>query len=37
MPFMKGRSPIRRTLQYLQASNLVFKERVKVKVEAVWL
>ncbi|MPC85613.1 putative 28S ribosomal protein S25, mitochondrial [Portunus trituberculatus] len=30
MPFMKGRAPIRRTLQYLQSSNLVLKERVKV-------
>ncbi|XP_050698073.1 probable 28S ribosomal protein S25, mitochondrial [Eriocheir sinensis] len=30
MPFMKGRAPIRRTLQYLQNSNLVLKERVKI-------
>uniref|UniRef100_A0A0P4WN49 Small ribosomal subunit protein mS25 n=1 Tax=Scylla olivacea TaxID=85551 RepID=A0A0P4WN49_SCYOL len=30
MPFMKGRAPIRRTLQYLQSSNLVLKDRVKI-------
>ncbi|XP_071544283.1 small ribosomal subunit protein mS25 [Panulirus ornatus] len=30
MPFMKGRAPIRRTLQYLESSRLVLKDRVKV-------
>lgn len=30
MPFMIGRSPIRRTLQYLNAGRLVLKEQVKI-------
>ncbi|KRT78586.1 hypothetical protein AMK59_8118, partial [Oryctes borbonicus] len=30
MPFMKGRAPIRRTMQYLEASKLVFKDEVKI-------
>ncbi|KAK7065416.1 28S ribosomal protein S25, mitochondrial [Halocaridina rubra] len=30
MPFMKGRFPLRRTQKYLESSNLVLKERVKV-------
>ncbi|CAL4212775.1 unnamed protein product [Meganyctiphanes norvegica] len=30
MPFMKGRAPIRRTLQYLEGSKLALKEQVKV-------
>lgn len=30
MPFMKGRAPIRRTLDYLNAGKLVFKDRVKI-------
>ncbi|XP_064101215.1 small ribosomal subunit protein mS25-like [Macrobrachium nipponense] len=30
MPFMKGKFPLRRTLQYLESSNLVLKERVKI-------
>lgn len=32
MPFMKGRAPIRRTIQYLESSKLVLKERVKVSI-----
>ncbi|CAG4973666.1 unnamed protein product [Colias eurytheme] len=30
MPFMKGRAPIRRTLNYLNAGKLVFKEKIKI-------
>ncbi|KAG8229725.1 hypothetical protein J437_LFUL007900 [Ladona fulva] len=30
MPFMKGNAPIRRTLKYLEAGKLVFKEGVKI-------
>lgn len=30
MPFMKGREPVRRTLQYLNASKLVLKDKVKI-------
>lgn len=30
MPFMRGPSPIRRTLQYLEKGRLVFKDRVKI-------
>ncbi|RZF38008.1 hypothetical protein LSTR_LSTR006407 [Laodelphax striatellus] len=30
MPFMKGLAPIRRTLQYLEAGRLIFKDRVKI-------
>ena len=30
MPFMKGPAPWRRTLQYLQAGKLVFKDKVKI-------
>ncbi|KAK3884808.1 hypothetical protein Pcinc_010936 [Petrolisthes cinctipes] len=30
MPFMKGKAPIRRTLQYLESSRLVLRDRVKV-------
>nr|CAG4642115.1 EOG090X0FQ5 [Eurycercus lamellatus] len=30
MPFMKGAAPIRRTLEYLEKSTLVLKDRVKI-------
>lgn len=30
MPFMKGRAPIRRTIEYLTSGNLVLKEQIKV-------
>lgn len=30
MPFMKGKAPIRRTLEYLSSGKLVLKERVKI-------
>ncbi|KAK8751539.1 hypothetical protein OTU49_009002 [Cherax quadricarinatus] len=30
MPFMKGLAPIRRTLQYLESSKLVLRERVQL-------
>ncbi|XP_052903536.1 probable 28S ribosomal protein S25, mitochondrial isoform X1 [Anopheles moucheti] len=30
MPFMKGRAPIRRTLQYLNAGQLMLKDKVKI-------
>lgn len=30
MPFMKGREPIRRTLQYLKAGKLVLKDKVSI-------
>ncbi|XP_076040561.1 mitochondrial ribosomal protein S25 [Oratosquilla oratoria] len=30
MPFMKGKAPIRRTLQYLKSSRLEFKDSVKI-------
>ncbi|XP_038219472.1 probable 28S ribosomal protein S25, mitochondrial [Zerene cesonia] len=30
MPFMKGRAPIRRTLNYLNAGKLVLKEKIKI-------
>ncbi|KOB67080.1 Mitochondrial ribosomal protein S25 [Operophtera brumata] len=30
MPFMKGRAPIRRTIQYLNAGKLVLKDKIKV-------
>ncbi|KAJ2941549.1 hypothetical protein O0L34_g14602 [Tuta absoluta] len=30
MPFMKGRAPIRRTLNYLNSGKLVLKDKVKV-------
>lgn len=30
MPFMKGRAPIRRTLEYLNAGKLVLKDKIKI-------
>ncbi|XP_065363200.1 small ribosomal subunit protein mS25 [Calliphora vicina] len=30
MPFMKGRAPIRRTLEYLSSGKLVLKDKVKI-------
>ncbi|XP_075986529.1 mitochondrial ribosomal protein S25 [Anticarsia gemmatalis] len=30
MPFMKGRAPIRRTLNYLNAGRLVLKDKIKI-------
>ncbi|CAG9569192.1 unnamed protein product [Danaus chrysippus] len=30
MPFMKGRAPIRRTLDYLNAGKLVLKDKIKI-------
>ncbi|XP_068083305.1 small ribosomal subunit protein mS25 [Anabrus simplex] len=30
MPFMKGRAPIRRTMQYLEAGKLILKERIRI-------
>lgn len=30
MPFMKGPAPIRRTIKYLEAGRLVFKDQVKI-------
>lgn len=30
MPFMKGKAPVRRTLQYLHAGRLVLKDRIKI-------
>uniref|UniRef100_A0A2M3ZCA8 Small ribosomal subunit protein mS25 n=1 Tax=Anopheles braziliensis TaxID=58242 RepID=A0A2M3ZCA8_9DIPT len=30
MPFMKGKAPIRRTLQYLNAGRLMLKDKVKI-------
>lgn len=30
MPFMKGREPIRRTLNYLNAGRLVLKDKIKI-------
>ncbi|KAI4464476.1 mitochondrial ribosomal protein s25 [Holotrichia oblita] len=30
MPFMKGRAPIRRTLQYLEAGKLILKDQIKI-------
>ncbi|XP_014356605.2 probable 28S ribosomal protein S25, mitochondrial [Papilio machaon] len=30
MPFMKGRAPIRRTLNYLNAGKLVFKDKIRI-------
>ncbi|KAJ8911529.1 hypothetical protein NQ315_005899 [Exocentrus adspersus] len=30
MPFMKGPSPIRRTVKYLSAGRLVFKDQIKI-------
>ncbi|XP_022914294.1 small ribosomal subunit protein mS25 [Onthophagus taurus] len=30
MPFMKGRAPIRRTMQYLEAGKLVLKDQIKI-------
>ncbi|ETN65708.1 probable 28S ribosomal protein S25, mitochondrial [Anopheles aquasalis] len=30
MPFMKGKAPIRRTLQYLNAGQLMLKDKVKI-------
>lgn len=30
MPFMKGKAPIRRSLNYLNAGKIVLKERIKV-------
>lgn len=30
MPFMKGAAPIRRTIQYLEAGKIVFKDRIKI-------
>ncbi|KAL3283482.1 hypothetical protein HHI36_006622 [Cryptolaemus montrouzieri] len=30
MPFMKGRAPIRRTLEYLEAGRLVLKDQIKI-------
>ncbi|XP_045472389.1 probable 28S ribosomal protein S25, mitochondrial [Harmonia axyridis] len=30
MPFMKGRAPVRRTLQYLEAGRLVLKDQIKI-------
>lgn len=30
MPLMKGKAPIRRTIQYLNASKLALKDQIKV-------
>ncbi|XP_044737821.1 probable 28S ribosomal protein S25, mitochondrial [Chrysoperla carnea] len=30
MPFMKGKAPVRRTLQYLEAGKLVLKDQIKI-------
>ncbi|XP_050310042.1 probable 28S ribosomal protein S25, mitochondrial [Anthonomus grandis grandis] len=30
MPFMKGRAPIRRTIQYLEAGKLYLKDQIKI-------
>ena len=30
MPFMKGKAPIRRSLNYLNAGKIVLKERIKI-------
>ena len=30
MPFMKGRAPIRRTLEYLEKGQLIFKNNIKI-------
>lgn len=30
MPFMKGRAPIRRTIEYLSSGKLVLKDKVKI-------
>lgn len=30
MPFMKGKEPIRRSIKYLNAGNLVLKDRIKI-------
>lgn len=30
MPFMKGREPVRRTLNYLNAGTLVLKDKIKI-------
>lgn len=30
MPFMKGRAPIRRTIEYLNAGRVVLKDKVKI-------
>ena len=30
MPFKRGVAPVRRTLKYLEASPIVFKDKVKV-------
>ncbi|XP_018562135.1 probable 28S ribosomal protein S25, mitochondrial [Anoplophora glabripennis] len=30
MPFMKGPSPIRRTIKYLEAGRLIFKDQLKI-------
>ncbi|XP_059622957.1 small ribosomal subunit protein mS25 [Phlebotomus argentipes] len=30
MPFMRGRAPVRRTMQYLTAGKLVFKKNVRI-------
>lgn len=30
MPFMKGRAPIRRTLQYLEKGRLYLKDQIKI-------
>lgn len=30
MPFMKGRAPVRRTIQYLTSGKLELKDRIRV-------
>ena len=30
MPFMKGPSPIRRTLKYLEAGKLILKDKISI-------
>lgn len=30
MPFMKGAAPVRRTIQYLDAGRIVFKDRIRI-------
>ena len=30
MPFMKGRAPVRRTVEYLEKGSLVFKKNIQI-------
>lgn len=30
MPFMKGREPVRRTIQYLEAGKIVLKDKIRI-------